>query len=154
MFKIFGFIGIAVFIASLLGGFYWYYQSSQETIAQLSRDNSRLLTVTTIQHDAIQLLEESTERMNQQLVTINRELSDTRQQNRQLVDRLARHDISALARARPGLVERTINNATEQANRCFELLSGAELNEREQNATTAREFNSECPFLFDTFRVR
>lgn len=136
-------------MAVMAGGFYWYYNSSQATIAALNQDKGTLSTAVDLQNETITDMEDSMRRINEQLVVINRELSDARIQNRELVDRLGRHEIGALARARPGLVERTINNATAQANRCFELLAGADLNERERNAQTAREFNSECPWLFN-----
>jgi septal ring factor EnvC (AmiA/AmiB activator) len=152
MIKILGTMGVV--IAVMAGIFYWYYQSSQTTIANLYQERGTLVAAVETQSQAIEFLEENISRVNQQLNITNQELTESRQQNRQLVDRLGRHEISVLARARPRLVERTINNATEQTNRCFELLSGAEMNERERNATTAREFNSECPWLFDTLRLR
>jgi len=147
MFKIVGIMGIVM--AVMAGGFYWYYQSSQDTISQLNLEKGTLTTAVDLQEQTINSLEENYRMANEQVAITNRELSDARQQNRQLVDRLGRHELGALARARPGLVERTINNATAQAGRCFELLSGAELNERERNATTPREFNSECPWLYN-----
>jgi septal ring factor EnvC (AmiA/AmiB activator) len=152
MIKILSIMGIV--LALVTGTFYWYYKSSQSTIAGLYQERGTLVTAVEVQSHTIEFLEENVARVNQQLNIINRELTESRQQNRQLVDRLGRHEIGVLARARPGLVERTINNATEQTNRCFELLSGAEMNERERNATTAREFNSECPWFFDTLRLR
>jgi hypothetical protein len=41
-----------------------------------------------------------------------------------------------------------INLATAKTFRCFEIATGAPLTEREKAATTAVEFNSECPELF------
>jgi hypothetical protein len=150
MVKVAGIMGII--LAVVLGGFYWYYQSSQATIAQLNKDNATLSASLAIQTQTINSLQENTKLANEQLRITNNSLSEARQQNRQLVDRLGRHEIGALAVSKPELVERAINNATAQANRCFELLTGAELTEREKNATTPREFNSECPWVFDTYR--
>jgi cell division protein FtsB len=150
MVKVAGIMGII--LAVVLGGFYWYYQSSQATIAQLNKDNATLSASLAIQTQTINSLQENNRLANEQIRITNNSLSEARQQNRQLVDRLGRHEIGALAVSKPVLVERTINNATAQANRCFELLTGAELTEREKNATTPREFNSECPWLFDTYR--
>ena len=45
------------------------------------------------------------------------------------------------------LVERVINNATVKAMRCVEIAMGAELTEKERNATKKSEINSECPSL-------
>lgn len=41
-----------------------------------------------------------------------------------------------------------INKQASDMNRCFELLSGSPLNEREKNANDPEDFNSECPWLF------
>ena len=150
MFKIVGIMGII--LAVTLGGFYWYYKSSQSTIAALNKDNATLSLSLKIQNQTITSLQENYRLASEQINLTNQELSKARQQNRQLVDRLGRYDIGALAVSKPVLVQRTINNATAQANRCFELLTGADLTEREKNATTPREFNSECPWLFDTYR--
>jgi len=49
------------------------------------------------------------------------------------------------------LVQRIINNASDNAMRCFEILSGSPLTDNERNAQNGQEFNSECPFLFDTY---
>lgn len=78
---------------------------------------------------------------------LQREFSETRARVLELRERLTRHDLDALAAARPGLVERTINNATANVLRCLELLSGSPFTEREKNATTEREFNPECGYL-------
>jgi type II secretory pathway pseudopilin PulG len=148
MFKIVAIMGIVLAVIS--GGFYWYYKTSQETIAELNQHQAALITSIEAQTETINSLQEDYLRANNQLAETNRAFSEARQQNRLLADRLSRHEIGALAKSKPVLVERTINNATAQVNRCFEILSGAELNEREKNATTPRAANSECPWLFDT----
>jgi septal ring factor EnvC (AmiA/AmiB activator) len=147
MLKIIAIMGIIMTV--ITGGFYWYYKSSQATIAALNQDNGMLTTAVGLQTETITSMEDDMQRINKQIAITNRELSEARRQNRELADRLGRHEIGALARARPGLVERSINNATAQANRCFELLTGAELNERERNATNAQQANSECSWLFE-----
>jgi hypothetical protein len=68
-----------------------------------------------------------------------------------LSDKLGRHDIGNLAENKPGLVERVINGASIKAGRCFELLSGAPLTDKEKEAENGKSFNSECPWLFDNY---
>jgi len=62
---------------------------------------------------------------------------------------LGRHDLGNLAENKPGLVEKVVTKASAKANRCFELLSGAELTDKEKEAKNGKAFNSECPWLFD-----
>lgn len=56
-------------------------------------------------------------------------------------------DVGKLATEKSKLVERVINNATNKAMRCVEIAMGAELTEKERNATKKSEINSECPSL-------
>jgi len=56
-------------------------------------------------------------------------------------------DLGKLADEKSKLVERVINNATVKAMRCVEIAMGAELTEKERNATKKSEINSECPSL-------
>jgi len=56
-------------------------------------------------------------------------------------------DIGKLAIEKDRAVERIINNASKKAMRCVEIAMGAELTEKERNATKKSEINSECPSL-------
>ena len=56
-------------------------------------------------------------------------------------------DIGKLAIERDRSVERIINSASKKAMRCVEIAMGAELTEKERNATKKSEINSECPSL-------
>ena len=56
-------------------------------------------------------------------------------------------DIGKLAIDRDKSVERIINSASKKAMRCVEIAMGAELTEKERNATKKSEINSECPSL-------
>jgi septal ring factor EnvC (AmiA/AmiB activator) len=56
-------------------------------------------------------------------------------------------DIGKLAIERDRSVERVINNASKKAMRCVEIAMGAELTEKERNATKKSEINSECPSI-------
>jgi len=58
-----------------------------------------------------------------------------------------KRDIGDLAVNRPESVERVINRASENAVRCVEIAMGAELTEKEINATKKSEINSECPSI-------
>ena len=56
-------------------------------------------------------------------------------------------DLGKLADEKAKLVERVINGASKKAMRCVEIAMGAELTEKEKNATKKSEINSECPSL-------
>ena len=56
-------------------------------------------------------------------------------------------DIGKLAVERSRSVERVINSASAKAMRCVEIAMGSPLTEKEENATTKSEINSECPSI-------
>lgn len=58
-----------------------------------------------------------------------------------------KRDIGDLANAKPKLIEKIINRATDNANRCIEIAMGSPLTEKEINATKKSEINSECPSI-------
>jgi hypothetical protein len=141
-------LGLGTVILVLIAGFYWYFNWSQSQLTTLRENNAKLEIAVSTNEQTIASLRSDFARVGQVLNETNRELSETRIQNRDLQTRLSEHDLGALAEAKPGLVENAINGGTENALRCFELLSGAPLNERERNARNAQVFNRECPWLY------
>lgn len=148
-------IFIGILVALLSGAAYYYYTTTQEKISTLIANNATLAanvqTLTNANSQNIQTIEDlqtSYQQVQEDFSRVQSEFQIVRMQNNELRERLGRHELDALAAAKPGLVERTINNASANAIRCFELLSGSPLNEKERNAQTEREFNSECSWMF------
>jgi len=144
--------GVMALLMFVMGGvFYWYYNDTQERLSILNANNAKLEVAIQISEDAVTSLQESYAKANEELTKVNTEFTAIRQQNRVLSDKLGRHDIGNLAENKPGLVERVINGASIKAGRCFELLSGAPLTDKEKEAENGKSFNSECPWLFDNY---
>ena len=147
--KLAGVMALISFV--MAGAFYWYYNDTQERMSILNANNAKLEVAIQISEDAVTSLQESYAKANEELTKVNSEFASIRQQNRVLSDKLGRHDIGNLAENKPGLVERVINGASIKAGRCFELLSGAPLTDKEKEAENGTSFNSECPWLFDNY---
>ena len=147
--KLAGVMALISFV--MAGAFYWYYNDTQERMSILNANNAKLEVAIQISEDAVTSLQESYAKANEELTKVNTEFTAIRQQNRVLSDKLGRHDIGNLAENKPGLVERVINGASIKAGRCFELLSGAPLTDKEKEAENGKSFNSECPWLFDNY---
>jgi septal ring factor EnvC (AmiA/AmiB activator) len=137
-------------MATMAGGFYFYYQDSQKRMAVLQANNAKLETAVQINEETITTLQADYAKANAELNRINNEFQKIREQNKELSNRLAKHDLGLLGSEKPALVERIINGASNKVGRCFELLSGAELTDNERNAKDAKSFNSECPWLYDS----
>lgn len=132
-----------------MGGLgYWYYNDTQEKLATLHENNAKLETAVAISEETVSTLRADFAKANEELQKVNNEFRDIRAQNNVLSKKLAKHDLSELGSKKPGLVGRIINNASQKAGRCFEILSGAELTEKEIGAKNGKAFNSECPWLW------
>jgi len=140
------------------GSAYWYYNHTQDTIIQLTENNiqlkenqSQLEEAVAKQTDTIDYLNNEYQIIRDDYDNAQSEMQIIRLDNSRLRERLGRHDLNFLAYSKPELVQRIINNASDNAMRCFEILSGSPLTDNERNAQNGQEFNSECPFLFDTY---
>ena len=64
-----------------------------------------------------------------------------------LAKKLGKHELDILAQNKPGLVVRVINRASDNAMRCFEVLTGAPLTPDEEAAYKPSLYNRECPTI-------
>lgn len=145
--------GVMAILMFVVGGiFYWYYNDTQERMAILHEINADLENAVATNEEAVKQLQIDSKKANEQLGKVNNEFVDIRRQNQVLADKLSNHDIGNLAQNKPALVEKIINNATVKANRCFELISGAKLTDKEKEAKDGKSFNSECPWMFDRYK--
>lgn len=146
--------GLIILVMGGVGA--WYYDVTQTKIETLTAYNATLTAnvdkleeVNLKNIDTIAKMESNFERQREQYTQLQESFSKIRSQNNQLKDRLGKHDLGALAAAKPALVGRVVNNASAKVNRCFEIVSGALLTETERNAKNGKSFNSECPWLYD-----
>jgi hypothetical protein len=139
---------LAILLMFMAGAFSLYYNDTQKRMATLIENNTKLETGIKMNEEAIASLNHSIASANAELTRVNTAFTASREQNRLLSDRLAKHDIGMLAASKPGLVENIINGASTKASRCFEIMSGAALSDQEKGAKDGKSFNSECPWLW------
>ena len=139
---------VALAVVSAVTGGYVYVRSLNNTIETLSTKNATLEISLDVSEEAVKFLQQDQARRDEQLQVLYGQLSTIRNQNRELNSKINKIDLSTIAKQEPEIVKEAVNKATSDANRCFELISGSPLNEREQNAKTAQEFNPECTWLF------
>jgi len=68
-----------------------------------------------------------------------------------LAKKLGRHELDILAANKPGLVGRVINKASDNALRCFEIITGAPLTPKEEEASKPSQYNAECPTIHPNY---
>jgi len=137
-----------------ISGAYKYVAAKDARIATLTADNATLASnnlqleeAIKQQLAAIESLESDILLKDTVLVEVREKFNLSRDQVRDLQDRLGRHELGYLALNRPVLVEKIINDATREVARCYEIAAGAPLTDKEKLATKPSEINSECPEL-------
>jgi len=133
-----------VLMCAMGGGAYWYYNDTQERIAILTENNAKLESAVATNEQALAAQTAAFESMQVENAKLQKEFKDINDRNDALERRLSRHDIGAAALARPDSTERVLNNATKNAQRCLEIMSGSTLTEKELSATKPSEINPEC----------
>ena len=83
---------------------------------------------------------DANKKLNITISTQKRELDDLNQRFNK-----NNRDIGKLAVDKTKIIEKIINKATDNSQRCFEILTGSPLTEKEKNATKKSEINPECP---------
>ena len=148
MIKVYAMLIIMAVLASVGYGAYWYYTDSQQRIATLTANNAKVEAAIQQSEAAIASIQKDMNRVNTQLAKVNQDFANIRSQNSQLAEKLEKIDLGILAINKTSSIERAINGGTKKAGRCFEILSGAELNVTEKEAKDAKSFNKECPWLW------
>ena len=103
-------------------------QDQQELIASQKKDFKEILDANNKMNELVGVLKKDLENLDKRFNKKNR-------------------DVGKLAIAKTKSIERITNGASALATRCIEIASGAELTEKEKNATKKSEINSECPSI-------
>lgn len=161
--KMFGFLSlltprnimlpVAVVIAATASLYVW---NSQRTIKNLRADivtlevtKSQLESAIVTQKNTIDFLQNQSKLIQQEFEETERAFAQTRRDAENLKEQLKTSELDKLSIASPSAAEISVNDTTVLFDRCFELLSGAPLNEQEKAAKTGAELNSMCPWIFD-----
>ena len=134
------------------GGSYMYYQNSQQEKAVLIAEAAVRDTKIALQNEAIAQADRDREKIQQVVDNLNQRFAQSQKDYDNLVGRFGKlsanfgtRDIGKLAENKPKLIERVISRASAKVLRCFEILSGSPLTNKELTATKPSEINTECP---------
>ncbi len=118
--------GMGIALVVMGGAFYWYFNSSQETIATLNQniatlqsDKVRLEGAIEEQRESILRLEATRNNDQERILELSEEANDARRQVSKLRETFSKHDLNHLSLAKPGLIERIINRGTAAEGREF-----------------------------------
>jgi hypothetical protein len=137
----------AVIVVIGILGFIWYFTSIRADLSVARENNKKLQDGIVAQNKVINSMSKDFDeirKINRQLIKENEE---RKKDVENLVEKFDKRDFGYVAARKPKLVENLINKASDKTARCFELASGAPLNDFEKKAKTPTEANSECPNL-------
>ena len=136
-------------LAAVLGavgfGAWKYYTYTQEQIRVYATNAATAEQAAESTQAALDSVQKDLEQVQKQFNEVTEEFGNAQKRVDTLEEKLSEHDLGQLAQARPGLVEKIINSASNEVGRCMEILSGSPLTEKEINATKPSKINSECP---------
>ena len=149
-------------IMSVVGGIgYWYYQDTQKKMAILNANNAKLEQATATQTAAIEKLEtdiaaqaEVQRKTEEQFKVAREQVTNLQDKFNKTSELLGKRDIGTLGQAKPGLIARILTTGTKNMNRCFEIISGQELTEKETNAQKKSQLNNMCPSIANPNRLQ
>ena len=114
----------------IAGAAYLYYKDTQAALQQYAANQAMLEISVNTQRAATASLQQDISRMATTITQINAEFAQSRQQVKELETKFTQNsagkerDIGVLAAAKPALIEKVVNTATQDVLRCFELLTG------------------------------
>jgi hypothetical protein len=121
-----------VIMGVMAGVFYLYYKDSQKRLAILTENAAKAELAVETQKAAIISMKDSFEKQAVLVNNLQGKLSDAEDGYKKLSSKLRRHDLEELSRAKPGLMEKKINNGTKRLILELEAISG----ETRSNTTT------------------
>lgn len=147
-------IAVAVIIgvvSTAIGGAYWYYTDTQDRLAEQGGLISQLEMGLAAQRSAIAQQQSDAKLQSTIHHDLQKEFSDAREEIAELrmkfnktTKLLGENRFKKLAVAKPLIITKIINSGSADVARCFEILSGQPLTEREKSADRPSLYNSAC----------
>lgn len=140
---------IAAVVALILFVIGMWWVSNLKADLAISEQNNKVLAQSVEDQKAV-ILQKETD--IQQIQSINETLIDQKESLQKEVENLNEkfnvsangqsRDFGAISRAKPALINKIIDKASDKVNRCFELATGAKLSEGEKNDECKELVNS------------
>jgi predicted TPR repeat methyltransferase len=114
MFRLYGLIAVVGVVGAVMFGAWWEYRDMQKRIATLRENNAKLETVARANAEALQQATEFAEQMEANNLELQANLQKAEAYKDQLMSKFQKHNLTKLSLAKPGLIERRINDATKE----------------------------------------
>ena len=114
MIKIYGILIVLGLLGGVAYGAKYYYNTTQNTIAELRNNNAKLEVANETNKATIKKMGENAKRLNDLTTALNEDLRKAEVYGDELRDTLNKHNLTHLANKKPGLIEKRMQNATDE----------------------------------------
>ena len=114
MIKLYAIIIIVGILGGAAYGAKYYYDTTQNTIAQLRDNNAKLEVANETNQATIEKMGQDSARLNELNSELNMNLRKSEKYGDELRDTLNKHNLTHLANKKPGLIEKRMQNATDK----------------------------------------
>jgi len=99
-------------LASVAGGAWFYVTSTKATIEELTANNALLESIAEQNKETVRQLRQDITNEQAAIVVLNEALQRSEDSREELIRIYRKHDLTRLATAKPGLIEKRINDGT------------------------------------------
>ncbi len=114
MIKLYGLLIVVGLLGGAAYGAKYYYDTTQNTIAQLRDNNAKLEVANETNQATIEKMGQDSKRLNELNSELNVNLRKSERYGDELRDTLNKHNLTHLANKKPGLIEKRMQNATDK----------------------------------------
>ncbi len=114
MIKVYTIIVVIGLLGGVVYGAKYYYDTTQNTIAQLRDNNAKLEVANETNQATIRQMDVDSEVLNALTDQLSLDLQKAEQYGDELRHTLNKHDLTHLANKKPGMIEKRMQNATDK----------------------------------------
>lgn len=145
---ILGKIKLIIIMAAITGvvgfGAWKYYQYTQEQIGIYRENAAKAELAQQASEAAVKAIQKDLVEVQAQYTSVSDDFKIANSRVDKLETKLSEHELGDLAQAKPKLIERIVDKGTKDVLRCYEILTGSPLTEKEIAATKKSQANTTC----------
>jgi len=112
MIKLYAFLTIVLFIGGVVYSGYSYFQKTQQELIMLQKNITTYENAIKSTSEAMDRMRQETDRIQEINDQLNNKLKKAEEYKDELTKKLNDHNLTKLSTAKPGLIEKRINDAT------------------------------------------
>lgn len=112
MIKLYAFLTIVLFIGGIVYGGYSYFQKNQQELIMLQKNITTYENAIKSTSEAMDRMRQETDRIQEINDQLNNKLKKAEEYKDELTKKLNEHNLTKLSTAKPGLIEKRVNDAT------------------------------------------